>query len=341
MTPDLSPARIMEVGSGFWASRTLLSAVEIGLFTLLAKGALTGEELIEHLGLHPRAVPDFPDALLALGFLEREGDGAAGRYRNTPETARFLDRNSPDYVGGLLEMFAARLYGFWGNLTEALHSGEPQNEIKATGEPVFAKLYEDPKRLEQFLSAMEGASAANFRTLARKFDFSRYRTLCDIGGASAQLSRLVAEANPHLRCLSFDLPEVTAIAERKIKAAGLDERVTTQSGDFFTDPFPAADVITMGMILHDWDLEKKRMLIAKAYDALPPGGAFIVIEALIDDARRKNVFGLLMSLNMLIEFGDAFDYTAADFTGWCREAGFQRFEVIPLAGSSSAAVAYK
>ena len=341
MTTELSPARIMEVGVGFWASRTLLSAVEIGLFTLLAKGALSGEEMVERLGLHPRAVPDFPDALLALGFLERDGDGPSARYRNTPETARFLDRGSADYIGGILEMMAARLYAFWANLTEALHSGEPQNEIKATGEPMFAKLYEDPKRLEQFLSAMEGASAANFRALAHRFDFSRYRTLCDVGGASGQLSRLVAEANPHLRCISFDLPEVSAIAERKNAAAGLAGRIETRSGDFFLDPLPKADVVTMGMILHDWNLEKKRELIAKAYEALPPGGAFIAIEALIDDARRKNAFGLLMSLNMLIEFGDAFDYTAADFIGWCREAGFQRFEVIPLAGNSSAAVAYR
>ena len=338
---DLSPARILEVGSGFWASRTLLSAVEIGLFTLLGKGPMTGAQIVDELGLHPRAVPDFTDALLALGFLERDGDGPGARYRNTAETARFLDRNSPAYVGGILEMFAARLYGFWGNLTEALHSGEPQNEIKATGEPVFAKLYEDPKRLEQFLSAMEGVSAANFRALAQKFDFSRYKTLCDIGGASGQLCRFVAEANPHLQCFSYDLPVVSAIADRKNKAAGLDGRVKTLSGDFFLDPLPRADVITMGMILHDWDLEKKRMLIAKAYDALPPGGAFIVIEALIDDARRKNAFGLLMSLNMLIEFGDAFDYTAADFFGWCKDAGFKRFEAIPLAGHSSAAVAYK
>jgi hypothetical protein len=97
----------------------------------------------------------------------------------------------------------------------------------------------------------------------------------------------------------------------------------------------------MGMILHDWNLEKKKHLIKLAYDALPPGGAFIVVEALIDDARRENAFGLLMSLNMLIEFGDAFDYTGADFKAWCSEAGFNRFEVIPLAGPSSAAVAYK
>ncbi|MDE3067248.1 MAG: hypothetical protein KGJ60_06800 [Verrucomicrobiota bacterium] len=115
----------------------------------------------------------------------------------------------------------------------------------------------------------------------------------------------------------------------------------TASGDFFKDPPPKADIITMGMILHDWNLEKKMHLIRATYDALPPGGALVAIESLIDDARRENTQGLLMSLNMLIEFGDAFDYSGADFRKWCGEAGFKRFEVNHLAGSPSAAVAYK
>ena len=144
-----------------------------------------------------------------------------------------------------------------------------------------------------------------------------------------------------MRCLSFDLPQVVPIAERHIANAGLSGRVQVVGGNFFSDSLPSADVITMGMILHDWNLDQKKALIRKAYDALPPGGAFIAIEALIDDARRENAFGLLMSLNMLIEFGDAFDFTGRDFADWCREAGFRRFEVIKLAGPSSAAVAYK
>lgn len=118
-------------------------------------------------------------------------------------------------------------------------------------------------------------------------------------------------------------------------------RIEVVSGDFFEDELPKADVVTMSNILHDWNLEKKKILVRKAYEARPEGGAFIAIENLIDDARRENAFGLLMSLNMLIEFGDAFDYTGENFREWCSEAGFRRFEVIPLAGPTSAAVAYK
>jgi 2-polyprenyl-3-methyl-5-hydroxy-6-metoxy-1,4-benzoquinol methylase len=302
---------------------------------------MTGHELQGVLRLHPRANPDFFDTLVALRFLDRAGDGSEARYRNTEETALFLDRNSPDFMGGFLEMANARLYPFWGDLTEGLRTGLPQNEIKHAGASMFNELYRKPERLEQFLDAMSGISAGNFQALAEKFDFSRYHTVCDVGGAAGLLSMLVARHHPHLRCTSADLPAATLIAERKIAAAGLSDRVSARAIDFFAEPLPKADVITMGMILHDWNLEKKMRLVRAAYEALPPGGAFVVVENLIDDARRENAFGLMMSLNMLIEFGDAFDFTAADFFGWCREVGFRRTEVIPLAGPASAGVAYK
>jgi hypothetical protein len=338
---ELDPSHIMQVGMGFWPSKTVLSAVELELFTQLGDESMTGEEIGEQLGLHPRGIYDFLDTLVALKFLERDGEGSDGRYRNTAESAAFLDTHSPAYMGGILEMANARLYPFWGDLTEALQTGKPQNEIKQTGKPMFDELYSDPARLEQFMSAMQGVSLGNFQALAEKFDFSKYKTMCDVGGATGVLCTTVAARHPHLRCTSYDLPVVVPIAERAIAAAGLSDRVTAASGDFFAEPLPSADVITMGLILHDWNLDRKMHLIRSAYDALPEGGAFIVIENLIDDARRENAFGLMMSLNMLIEFGDAFDFTAADFFGWCREAGFSRTELIPLGGPASAAVAYK
>lgn len=340
-TSTLSPARIMELGMGFWPAKVLLSALEIGLFTTLGAKAMTGAELRDALGLHARANPDFFDTLLALSMLERDGDGPEARYRNTPETARFLDRNSPQFMGGFLEMANARLYPFWGDLTEGLRTGQPQNELKHSGKSMFAELYSKPERLEQFMDAMAGISAGNFQAFAEKFDFSGYQTLCDVGGATGQLSVSVARQQPHMRCTSADLPEATRIAEQRIAKAGVADRVSATAIDFFSDPLPKADVITMGMILHDWNLEKKLHLIRAAYDALPAGGAFVAVEHLIDDARRTNAFGLMMSLNMLIEFGEAFDFSAADFFGWCRQVGFQKFDVISLGGPASAGVAYK
>jgi precorrin-6B methylase 2 len=337
----VTPARIMEVAMAFWPAKTLLSAVELDLFTTLGNNALTGAELQQALGLHSRANPDFFDTLVALGFLRRDGDGPASRYQNTEETGLFLDKNSPAYMAGFLEMANARLYPFWGELTTALRTGAPQNETKHGGASMFDELYSKPERLEQFMRAMSGISAGNFQAFAEKFDFSPYQTLCDIGGCTGQLSMIVAKAHPHMRCVSADLPPATTIAARICAACDVADRVSTQPIDFFNEPMPKADVITMGMILHDWNLEKKKFLIKAAYDALPPGGALVAIENIIDDARRENAFGLMMSLNMLVEFGDAFDFTGADFASWCAEAGFRRTEVIHLAGPASAAVAYK
>lgn len=339
---QLDPSQIMQTATAFWGSKVLLTAVGLGLFTTLNDEKLSAVQLGERLGLHPRGTYDFFDALVALGFLDRDGDGPEGKYKNTPETATFLNRNSPQYIGGLPEMLNSRLFGFWNDLGTALRTGKPQNETKHGGKSIFEALYADQAALEEFLDAMTGFQAANFALLAEKFDFTRYRTVSDVGGALALLSRIVGTRHSHLSFTSFDLPPVVPLATKHIRDAGMQARIKAVGGDFFKDDLPKADVVTMGNVLHDWDLEKKKILIRKAFAALPSGGALIVIENIIDDARRENAFGLLMSLNMLIEFGDAaFDYTGADFRTWCGEAGFTDFEIIKLAGPTSAAIAYK
>jgi predicted O-methyltransferase YrrM len=341
MTTQPDPSHIMQTATAFWASKALLTAVEFDLFSVLAKGPLNADDLGARLGIHPRGRRDFFDTMVALGFLERDGDGAGSCYRNTAETGLFLDKASPAYIGGLPEMLNARLFGFWNHLGEALRTGQPQNEIKHTGKSMFEQIYADEARLGTFLAAMTGLQAGNFQVLAEKFDFSQAKTVADVGGALGLLSCVIGQRHPHLHFSSFDLPVVVPHAKANIAKCGMSDRVTAVGGDFFVDDLPRADVVVMGNVLHDWSLERKKRLIAKAHAALPPGGAFIAIENLIDDARRSNAFGLLMSLNMLIEFGDAFDYTFADFQDWCREAGFERFEVIALTGPTSAAVAWK
>jgi len=341
MITNLTPARILETATAFWPAKVLLSAIELGLFTELARSPLDNAELASALGVRADRSADLFDALVAMGFLQREGDGPQAHYSNTPETALFLDKTKPSYVGGMPEMLNTRLFGFWNGLTDALRTGKAQNETKG-GHSLFKELYADEARLEQFLSAMSGLQIGNFATLAALFDFSKYKTVLDVGGANAQLSRTLSARFPELSFTSFDLPAVAPIAQREINRAGAT-RIEVLSGDFFGDPLPKADVVVMGNILHDWNEADKKHLIQKAYDALPPGGALIAIENVIDDARRHNAFGLLMSLNMLIEFGadGGFDYTGAQFDGWCRGVGFKRTEVVALTGPTSAAIAYK
>jgi hypothetical protein len=321
MTDAVAPTQIFKTGFGFWEAKVLLSAVELGLFTELAKGPADLRTLSRKVGLHDRSVRDFLDALVALKLLNRED----GRYSNTPDADLFLDRAKPSYVGGLLEMANARLYHSWGFLTKSLKSGRNQSEATQTRD-LFAELYADSAKLRGFLAAMSGASLGAANAIAAKFPWQNYKSFVDIGTAQGMVPVTIASAHQHLSGAGFD---------------GLSEQVKFLSGNFFADPLPSADVLIMGHILHDWDLSEKRMLLAKAFAALPKGGALIVYEALIDDERRENAFGLLMSLNMLIETAGGFDFTGADCQAWMGEAGFTQTQVEPLTGPDSMVIAIK
>ena len=334
---EVTPDAILRLGLGFWGSKTLLSAVELGVFSELGNaGALDGEALRERLGLHPRSASDFFDALVALGMLEREED----RYSNTPATDVFLDRGKPSYVGGILEMANARLYPFWGSLTEGLRTGAPQNEAKGGGN-FFDALYADPERLAQFARAMSAVSGGAAQAIAAKFPWRDHQSVIDIGCAEGAVPAQIALAHEHMTGGGFDLPAIEPIFDAYVARLGLGERLRFTGGDFFADPLPEADVLVMGHILHDWNLDEKRVLLKKAYDALPDGGALIVYEAIIDDERRSNAFGLLMSLNMLIETPGGFDYTAADCRAWMQETGFRETYAEELVGPDSMVVGIK
>jgi hypothetical protein len=336
MADGLTPERILRTGSGYWASKTLLSAVELGVFTELARGPRSLDELTERLGLHPRGARDFLDALVALRLLERDG-----RYANTPETDRFLDRNKPTYVGGLLEMFNRRLYRYWGGLTEALRTGRPQNELKAGGLDLFSALALDADALRGFMQAMTGLSLGSAAAIARRFPWARYGTFADVGTAQGGLPVVLAHAHPHLRGIGVDLPGVRPLFEEYVRAHGVQDRIRWQAADVWAQPFPPADVVVLGHMLHGWGPERKQTLLRKAYEALPDGGAVLVYDAVIDDARRENAFGLLCSLNMLIENEEGAEYTGADCQDWMRAVGFAATAVEPLAGPESMVVGIK
>jgi hypothetical protein len=334
---DVTPDAIMQLGFAFWGSKTLLSAIELGVFSELAdSGPLDGDALRERLGLHSRSATDFFDALVALGMLEREN----GHYANTPSTDVFLDRAKPSYLGGILEMANARLYGFWGSLTEGLRTGEAQNEGKS-GDNFFEALYADPGRLAQFARAMSSLSVGAGQAIAAKFPWQGHGSVVDIGCAEGAVPVQIALAHEHVSGGGFDLPPLEPIFDSYVSGFGLGERLSFTAGDFFADPLPEADVYVMGHILHDWDGDEKRLLLKKVYEALPDGGALIVYEAIIDDERRRNAFGLLMSLNMLIETPGGFDYSGADCCGWMQETGFRESYVEHLIGPDSMVVGIK
>ena len=340
--PDLRP--LLDLGSAFSASRVLLTAIELDLFTVLSRGPLTASEIATALKLHQRAVPDFPDALLSLNMLTREGDGPEARYSNGPLPAYYLVKGTPTYKGGFFEMCATRLYHYWGHFTEALQTGRCQNEShprNADAKDVWSSIYETDEKLEGFMQAMGALNNDAQRELAKKMDWATVSSHLDLGGADGLLSCEVVSANPHVKSTTLDLERVSKVARNNIAKRGLTDKINIVSGSFWDCPFPKADVITMGIILHDYNLEKKMVLLRKAYDALNPGGRLVALEHLIEDDRRGSVPALIMSLNMLVDQNGGFDFTSRDFDGWAKEVGFDHSEKIELIPPLSAVIAYK
>jgi O-methyltransferase domain/Dimerisation domain len=335
--PRPSPCeRIVKLGYAFRESKALLSAVELDVFTALAEGPLDLNTLRNRIGIDQRGARDFFDALVALRLLERD---RAGRYSNTPESALYLDCRQPTYVGGELEFLNAELFGCWNSLTSALKTGKPQSGAGAAG--MYPARYADRAALEIFAEAMTAGSLAAAKALAAKFPWRDYNRIIDVGSAKGCLPTQVALVHSHLTGGGFDLPPLKPLFDNYVQEHGLSDRLQFFPGNFFDDPLPDTDVLVMGRVLHNWGLPTKKMLLNKAYEALPAGGPLIVYERLIDDDRRVNTAGLLASLNMLIMTEGGFDFTGADCIGWMKEAGFRNIRVAPLTGEQSMIIGYK
>jgi hypothetical protein len=327
-----TPDAIMQLTRAYAGSKALVSAVELELFTTLADGPLTGEALRAKLGLQPRGTTDWLDALVSLGMLTRNGD----LYANTPATDLYLDRAKPTYVGGMVVGMAADT-SHWDSLTAALRTGHPQVE----GDQDYLDQYRDPALFNEFMHSMTGLSMGAARAIAEKFPWGRYRTVIDVGAAEGCLPVQLALRHPQLTGGGFDLPIVRPAFEAYVDTHGLADRLRFYPGDFFADPLPSADVLVMGHVLHNWSLEQKLELLGKAYRALPDGGALIVYESIIDDDRRANGFGLLLSVAMLLVTHDGFGYTGAQCRSWMSDIGFRDSYMAPLVGPDSMVVGIK
>jgi hypothetical protein len=331
-----SPQRIFEVACGYRASKVLLSAIELDVFTILSEQPLTIEDLLPRIGIQDRGARDFFDTLAALGFLTRNDEG---RYAATFETSFYLDRRKPSYIGSVFEQYNASEYGLWGSLTQALRTGSPQAGIAAAQH--FGELYADRERFRRFVKSMTGGTLLTAKEIAARFPWRNYRTVMDIGTAEGCLPVEVALAHPHISGGGFDLPELRDMFEANVGERGMAARLQFHAGDFFTAPLPSADVIVLGRILHNWNLDIKRMLLAKAYSALPNGGALIVHETLIPEDRRSGNAGMLASLNMLLWTVGGYDFSGSECAEWMREAQFSDIQIEPLGSEQSMVIGKK
>jgi hypothetical protein len=314
----VSPVPLMQLSTGFWASKTLAAAHELDLFTRLsAGGGLTIDHAARELGIEQRPAEMLLTGCAALGLLAKDGES----YVNSPLAEEYLVRGKPYYFGGWVQMLDTRLYPGWGKLGEALRTNRP-----TTWDPdVHKSLFEgeDPAMLELFWGAMHSLSTFTARALGEAVDFSRYRRLLDVGGGSGAYDIELCKRYPDLRATVHDLPFVAEIAAARIDEAGLSDRIDTVGGDFFGDAaLPAGhDVILLSMILHDWNEAHNREILAKCFDALPSGGGIVISELLVNDEKTGPPPAALMSLNMLIET-EGRNYTPAEYDAWLEDAGF-------------------
>lgn len=332
------PQKILELGMAFWSSRVVLTAVEFGVFTELAGGPLSAQGFMDRFGWHPRAAGPFLDALVGMGLLRRD---RKGRYANSRQAGLFLDRTRPSYIGGLMELSSKRLYNLWSGLGDLLRTGRPEAAEERGGNEFFSSLYGDPAALREFLAGMTGITTGEAMLIAARFPWKRFRTFVDVGAAQGALPVRVALTHPHLTGASYDLPVVGPIFEEYVASFGLGDRLRFMPGDMNDGPLPAADVICFGHLLHGYGEPKRRELIAKAYAAVPPGGALLVYDAMIDPERRHNFMGMLSSLNIMLETREGFEATTEQCAGWLRDAGFVRVTTRPVIGPTSMVFGYK
>ncbi|RSO50587.1 methyltransferase [Streptomyces sp. WAC 06725] len=318
LAPVAQARSLLQLTTAYHQAKALHSAVELGLFDLLADGPATAEQVKDRLRIvHPLA-KEFLDALVALELLEADGD----RYRNSPAAQAFLVSGASEYLGGTVLQHARKHYHVWAGLTTALQEGEAGSGAEAHGPEAYPKHYEDPERARQVMAHFDTFSSFTAEELARRVDWSGYGSFIDIGGARGNLATRVALAHPHLHGAVFDLPALAPLAGELIRERGLEGRVRFHGGDFLTDPLPSADAVVTGHVLPDWPVPQRRKLLARIHEALPSGGALVVYDLMTDPA-TTTVHDVLQRLNHGLIRGDSSSSSVEEYRAEIEEAGFR------------------
>lgn len=318
--PDSAP--IFDLIEAFRRSKTMFTAVDLGIFDLLSDAPSTAGAVAQAVGTDPDATVRLLDACAALGLLRKR----EGLYENQPVAATYLCAASPHTLRGYIRYSDEALYPMWGRLADAIREGTPRwSQAFGLGGPIFSAFFRTEAAMRDFLLGMHGFGMLTSPAIASAFDLSPFRTLADLGGATGHLAIAACERYPALHGVVFDLAPVTALAREQVAKSAARDRIDVVAGDFFTDEFPAADLFAVGRILHDWSDEKIARLLRRIYDALPPDGALLIAERLLNPDGVGPIGGNMQSLNMLV-VTEGKERTFAEYESICRAAGFAEVE---------------
>ena len=320
--PDPDAQLVLSLMDGFRASKAVFTAVSLGVFDQLHQSPATCDELAHNLNCNADALERILGVCTGLNLLQRDRE----RYHNLPAATRFLRIESPETLSGYI-LYSDRVsFRLWRHLEDAVREGSHrwQQEFGFT-EGIFDHLFATEKDKQTFLAGMNGHGLLSSPAAVAAFDLGRFRQMVDLGGATGHLVIAACRRYPALRAKVFDLPTVIPITSSYVEQAGLQERIGIQSGDFFTDPLPAADLYSIGRILHDWSEDKVRFLLQKICGHLPSGGGLLICERLLNEERDGPVSAYLQSLNMLL-CTEGKERSPSEYESLTRSAGFSSFE---------------
>lgn len=318
--PD--PAIIIELLEAFRRSKVMFAAVSLGIFDAIEAGARTVDELARRLPADESALGRLLDACVGLHLLKRTGN----QYENTPEASAYLTSHSPRRMTGYIGYSNDIMWKLWAHLEDAVREGGHRwKQAYGWEGPIFSHFFRTEEAKREFLMGMHGFGIISSPQVVAAFDLSKYRHLCDLGGATGHLAIAACERYPNLRGTVFDLLEAAPLAREIVSASPVADRVDIASGDFFADPLPEADLFALGRILHDWSEDKILKLLARIFDRLPSGGALLIAEKLLDEDKHGPRWAQMQDLNMLT-CTEGRERTLSEYSALLRQVGFAKVE---------------
>lgn len=294
--PDPTP--VLEQIEAFRRSKVLFAAVSLGLFDALEGCTQDAAGLAAALKLQPDALERLLDACVGLNLLNKTGS----KYRNEPVASLYLCRDSDRTLTGYILYSNDVLFPMWSHLEDAIREGTPRwtQTFGAEGS-IFDHFFRTAEAKDDFLRGMHGLGLLSSDKIVAAFDLSRFQRLVDLGGATGHLALAACERYPSLHAIIFDRPEVLATTRAYMRHAGeAAKRIEVLGGDFFCDDLPQGDLVILGRVLHDWEEARVRGLLTRIYQRLPPDGALLIAEKVLDPHKTGPLSGLLQSLNMLV-----------------------------------------
>jgi ubiquinone/menaquinone biosynthesis C-methylase UbiE len=304
---------IRELANSFRESRTLLTAFELKMFTVLDKHMMTSDEVAQKINANQRSTDRLLNALCAMGILKK----VHGKFYNTDLASKYLIEGKPEFMGGLYH--TNNLWDTWSNLTNSVIKGSSFISDK--------NKTEKDDWVKYFIGAMHYRGVNQGKILAMMIDLTNVKRMLDVGGGSAAFSMEIVKKNPAINAVVLDLPYVIPLTKKYISESGLSDKFNFIEGDYLTKDFEGKyDLILLSAIVHINNYEQNKMLIKKCADALNKNGMIIISDFVMDDDRTKPHHGALFSLNMLVGTANGDTYTEKEIREWFESAGLTKIE---------------